>query len=638
MCGIAGIVSRDPIHPDQLDQLSRMTQAIVHRGPDGSGEFQSRHVALAMRRLSIIDPTTGWQPLYDEDKSIAVIANGEIYNYIELREQLAARGHVFRTQGDIEVIPHLYQDYGDQCVNHLRGMFAFALWDERKQSLLLARDRMGEKPLYLCERDGRIFFASELRALLSTGVASFDLDPAAIHHYFHYQHVPEPMTPIKGIRKLPAGHRLGVTVRPWAIQESCYWRPEDAPPLEGDPAKLIRAELETVSRIVVRSDVPVGISLSGGLDSSAIAILASRQYPGTLHAFSAGYSGRPHSDERSDAKALADHLGMPFHEIEIPTEDIVRRFPDLIRWQDDPVADLSGFGYWSVSRAARDQGVPVLLQGQGGDELFWGYTWVADAVRQSLRKSRVPPSRFRDYLSLHWPRLSSRRGLLDWLLSLGGLKTSIAQYHRDRLSPPDRLVFYDITDLFRTGARYAARIYSTSFRESIRESSPFDLFTVPRPWSEIDIAITRLICRTYLLENGMARGDRLSMANSVELRLPLVDYRLVETVIGLRKTKTDVDLPPKSWFKAAIDDVVPDWVKNRRKRGFQPPVRAWHHALFAEYGRRLEDGALVQLGVLEPRAARELSQGRYPLDEVEPFSLTALMLELWCRGAHPHFD
>src|SRR2546428_3119289 len=323
MCGIAGILSREELQPAQLEQLTRMSGALTHRGPDGAGEFQAAHVALAMRRLSIIDPRTGWQPLYNEDHSVAVIANAEIYNYVELREELGARGHRFRTHGDIEVIPHLYEEHGEACVDHLRGMFAFALWDARRRRLMLARDRMGEKPLYLCQRNGQLVFASELRALLRSGVVPVVLDPRGIDLFFHYQYVPEPFTPVMGIRKLPAGHRLTATVQPWTIEETCYWRMEDAPPVEGDPALLIRAELEKISEIVIRSDVPVGIALSGGVDSSAIAVLAGRRYRDTMHAFSAGYPGRPRSDERADARVLAAHLGMAFHDVEIDTAAFV---------------------------------------------------------------------------------------------------------------------------------------------------------------------------------------------------------------------------------------------------------------------------------------------------------------------------
>ncbi len=636
MCGIAGIVSRALLQPYDLELVERMSRALIHRGPDGAGDHRTEHAALTMRRLSIIDPSTGWQPLFDEEGSLALVANGEIYNYVELRELLRSRGHVFRTGSDCETILHLYQEYGKRCVDHLRGMFAFALWDSRRKRLLLARDRMGEKPLYLFDRGGALVFGSELKTLLQSGAVHFELDPSAVDHYFHYQYVPEPMTPVRGIRKLPAGHVLTVDVDPWSIEEERYWRMEDAPPLEGDPATVIRDELETISAITIRSDVPVGIALSGGLDSSAIAVLAARKYPGTMHAFSVGYSGRPHTDERSEAKALADHLGMPFHEVELSAAEVTSTFPDVVRWQDEPIADWSGASYRAIARAARKQGVPVLLQGQGGDELFWGYPWVRRAARHSLRKGALAASQrpgLAEYLELSWPSLWPRRAPIDWITSLGGLRPSLRAYRRDRQGPRDRMVFYDSTEQFDLASRKGPRIYPKRFREALNGASPYDLFTMSRPWPNVEIAITRLICETYLLENGIAQGDRLSMASSIELRLPLVDYRLVETVIGLRKTQSDLHLPPKAWLRQAVAPVVPEWVLSRPKRGFQPPVRVWHRALLERHGRLLKDGALVQMGVLTPEAATEFSTASFPITRTVSSAYLALVLEVWSRAA-----
>jgi len=636
MCGITGIVSRERLSPNHLEPLARMVDAMAHRGPDGAGRFVDSHVALAMRQLSIIDPKTSWQPLYNEDDSLVLIANGEIYNYIELRDRLVALGHRFRTRGDCETILHLYEEHGPDCVHHLRGMFAFALWDARRQRLLLARDRMGEKPLYLHERDGEIVFGSELKTLLRSGRVPFALNPSAVDLYFHYQYVPEPLTPIRGVRKLPPAHRLIVSLAPWSVKEECYWRMEDAPAIDGDPAAVIRAELETISEIVIRSDVPVGVALSGGLDSSAIAALAARKYPGTMHAFSVGYSDHHRSDERKYARRLAAHLGMPFHDIEIDTPAMVEAFPSLVSWQDDPIADIAGYGYYSLAQEARKAGVPVLLQGHGADELFWGYPWVIEAARQSCRKARLGRARIRDipqYFRVSAPRFWSRRGQLDWALSLSGLRSSWVAFQRDCLSPRERLVFYELAPDFHAASKTMRRLYESRFQESLDHQSPFDAFTFPTPWPPIEILMTRLICQTYLLENGLAQCDRLSMASSVELRLPLVDYRLVEIVIGLRKARSDLKLRPKAWLREAVRDVVPGWVLDRPKWGFHPPVRRWHRALFERYGTRLRDGLLVELGVLEPKAARQLAEGRFPLEAIAPLSFKALVLELWCRQA-----
>lgn len=589
---------------------------------------------LAMRRLSIIDLKGGWQPLYNEDRTLVLIANGEIYNFVELRKRLEDLGHRFNTDSDCETILHLYEEHGLDCVTHLRGMFAFALWDSKRKRLLLARDRMGEKPLYVYETNGRLFFASELKALLASGLVPFELDPTAVNLYFHYQYVPEPMTPLKGVRKLDAASMLTVDIDPWKVEERRYWRMEDAPPIEGDPAKLIREQLETVGEIVIRSDVPVGVSLSGGLDSSAIAALAASKYPGTMHAFSVGYPGRLENDERADARALAEQLRMPFHDAELTTSEMVSFFPDMVYLRDDPIADISGFGYYSVMKLAREHNVPVVLQGQGGDELFWGYGWVQTAAQASARKlqrTKNPLGALPQYLDVDFPTGLSRVRLAEWAYGLGGLRQSWESLKRDRTSSPDQMVFYDLVTDFRASIQETRNLYSRSFSEQINGNSATSLFTFDRPWPNIDVAITRLICDTYLRENGVTQGDRLGMASSIEMRLPLLDHRLVETVIGLRKVQTDVDKPPKAWLKAAIADLLPENVINRRKRGFSPPVMEWHRALFATHGASLRDGYLLGSSVLTETSAHHLSSGHFPSDNVTPMSFKALVLEQWCR-------
>lgn len=612
-----------------------MMDALHHRGPDGEGEYTAPHVHLGMRRLSIIDLTGGWQPLFNEDRSLVLIANGEIYNFIELRGQLIERGHEFRTHSDCEVILHLYEEQEMECLHQLRGMFAFALWDVNRRRLVLARDRMGEKPLYLYEQDGQLFFASEFKSLLRGGAVPFTLNPPAINNYFHYGYVPEPLTPIEGVRKLPAGHFMILDLEGWQRREVCYWKMEDAVPLDDNPGDLIRRELDTVSEIIVRSDVPVGVALSGGLDSSAIAALAAKKYPGTIQAFSVGYPHYPRGDERVQAREFAEYLKIPFHEVELDTTQLVSFFPQLILWQDDPIADIAGFGYYAVMRLAREHGVPVILQGHGGDELFWGYPWARRAVQETMRKadiSQITSSSFLKYLRLRAPKSLTAGGVIDWIRDQGGIKSSIAGYFRDLRNSPEQMVFYDLSPDFRVAQEEAFGLFSPSFNERLLDSSPMDIFSIPRPWPPIETTITRLLCQTYLLENGVAQGDRLSMASSVELRLPLLDYKLVETVIGLRKRRPDSHLAPKAWLKEALSDVLPSWVVNRPKRGFAPPVRLWHNSIFSAHGASLDGGVLTEQEVLSQAAGRDLSRGAFPYGITAPLSFKALVLELWCRN------
>ena len=635
MCGISGIISLEEITPGDLERVAAMSSGLRHRGPDGAGEYHSAHVSLAARRLSIIDLEGGAQPLYNADRSVALVANGEIYNHAELRRRLEALGHRFTTESDCETILHAYAEYGKGCVRHLRGMFAFALWDDARRRLILARDPLGEKPLYLFERDGRLLFASEMKALLRSGEVPFELDEEAINLYFHYQYVPEPRTPLKGVRKLDAARLLVVEVEPWRVVEECYWRMDDAPPLAGDAPEAIREVLEEVSGRVVRADVPVGVALSGGLDSSAVAALAARHYEGDLHAFSVGYAGRPDGlDERDEAHALARHLGLPFHEVEVETSEVVEFFPELNYWRDDPVADYSGHAYYAVMRRAREEGVPVMLQGQGGDELFWGYPQLQRAARESMEKEALRSRGVRGslhYLSVGAPPLLSRAGLSEWARDLGGARSGWRRRRDHSATPAGQLVFYDLSPDFRSARAEAARLYAVGFAERLVGVSPADLFTIPHPWPRVDVTLTRLVSDTYLRANGVAQGDRLAMASSVEMRLPLLDRRLVETVIGLRKGNTDVCLPAKTWLREAMRGVLPEWVLSRPKRGFAPPVAEWHAALFAAHGDTLRGGYLVQSGILSPESAARLALGPTEPDVTSPLSFKALVLEHWCR-------
>lgn len=635
MCGIAGAIGSEPLSPDIRLRVAGMNDRLVHRGPDGQGAFHDGPVALAMRRLSIIDLQGGQQPLFNEDGSVALVANGEIYNHVELRDLLRSQGHHMRSGSDCEVIVHLYEEHGVDCVKYLRGMFAFALWDTRRRCLMLARDRMGEKPMYLYQDAGVLYFASELKAIMAGGQVPLMLDPSAVDLFFHYSYVPEPLSPIRGVRKLPAAHVLTVDARTGEQNEWCYWRMEDVAPLSGNPVELVKNELETISELIVRSDVPVGIALSGGLDSSAIAAMTSRKYPGVMHAFTVGYGGDSQHDERAEAKALANFLDMPFHTVELHPQDVAAFFPELTYWLDDPIGDISSFGYYSVMKAAKSHGVSVMLQGHGGDELFWGYPWVRQAAAQTSRKLagwQANGPKFRDYLNLTLPAYWNPWGVKEWLKSGAGLRESWAVYSRDQQSPKEQTVFYDLTPDFRLARKGLRELYTERFKRELQETQAYSIFTVPFPWPPVDVLITRLICETYLQENGIAQGDRLSMASSVELRLPLVDYRLVETVIGLRKTNPDHACPPKMWLREALKTVVPDWVINRPKRGFTPPLREWHEALFAAHGQQLIDGCLVTEGILRRESATALAKGPYPPEAGAPMSFKALTLELWCRA------
>jgi asparagine synthase (glutamine-hydrolysing) len=628
MCGIAGIVERQrKVDPSILE---RMLKAQLHRGPDGGGLWQRAELAIGMRRLSIIDLEHGWQPFHGENGRCVLVANGEIYNHAALRDELIQRGHIFATKSDCEVILHLYEEYGDDCVSRLRGMFAFALWDEDKGRLFLARDRMGEKPLYLYESEGRLVFASELKALLASGLVPFSLSPEGVDDYFHYGFVPEPASIVAGVRKLPAASTLSLDLASWTFSQRRYWNMLDAPPLRGKPSQLIAEVFEELGPLVLQADVDVGVALSGGLDSSFIAALAARSGTRSLKAFGVGYKGRPGNDERAEAKALADHLGISFHDVELDVAELTDDFPELVRATDDPIADIAGYGYLALTRLARRHNVPVLLQGHGGDELFWGYSW----VRQSVRETNVKDgqrSPLGAYAHALLPTPINRRGLRRWLRGYCGLKEAIALRDRLKCPPPERMIFFDLVPDYAYAERQLEFLYSPFLQSRLQNHDASAWFSTPLPRPGAELCATELISSIYLRENGIVQGDRLSMASSIEMRLPFVDHVLVDTVIGLRKTQPDSDLPPKAWLKETARRFLPDFVLQRPKRGFAPPTRQWQEALFERHRAAITKGRLMQAGVLsEAGLSALMSRLSEPDGRARGLVYKILVLETWC--------
>jgi asparagine synthase (glutamine-hydrolysing) len=632
MCGICGIIS-NKVHDSNI--VKKMNDALIHRGPDGEGFFETAGLTLAMRRLSIIDIDTGWQPLYNEDKSLVLIINGEIYNYIELRNELIKKGHKFSTKGDGETIVHLYEDHGVECLGYLRGMFSFALWDSIRKRLFIARDRMGEKPLYYYSDNNKLLFSSELRSLLYSKCIEGTLNPFSIDLFFNYHYIPEPFTPFKNIRKLPAGHYMFVKQDEMIPEEVCYWRMEDAVPITGNPVDIIKEELNVLSRMVIRADVPVGIALSGGIDSGMVAALAAKNYAGNMHAISLGYEGRPESDERSDARKVADYLGLQFHEVELTTNEFIRNFPEMCSLSDDPIADISAFGYYSISKAAKELSIPVMLQGQGGDELFWGYEWVRENYKYAKLKTELlnkNPFVLACYYKTKFSQKIYGRSIKEFTKRLLSIGEAYRLYSKHKKEDPLIFPFYNYYKSFSRGNNFHYQFYGDYMLKEKDVFDPYLPFKVDLPWVHPDIILTRLISSTYLLENGITQGDRLNMSNSVELRLPLLDYKFVEKVIGLRKNYPDINLAPKYWLKEAGKDLLPDWLFTRRKRGFEPPVQKWFQAILDKYGNILPSGELVSSGILNRDYAVRMSKEYGGVSPVFPMYFNAIVLELWYQG------
>lgn len=639
MCGIAGAFHPDALSPTAVAAVRRMQAALAHRGPDGEGLFQSRRVALAHRRLSIIDLDGGRQPVRGEHEGVVAVVNGEVYNYVELRQALLARGARLRTVGDSEVVPWLYERDGERFVEALRGAYAFALWDEARQQLMLVRDRLGEKPLaYATGGDGTFYFASEIGALVASGMVPLDPDPVAINRYFHFRFVPEPATPLAAVRKLPAGHRLLLSPESPQPVPTPYWDVAHAPRLDRDPVEVIRGDLEDVGRIIVRSDVPVGVALSGGLDSSIVASLAVRHAAGPVKAFSVGYPGRPPCDERADASAFARHLGIDCIEVELDASDVVAGFDGLVADMAEPIADVAGSSYRAVMRAASREGIKVMFQGQGADELFWSYGWMRQALRENELRDGQPgylqalAASLRD--RMRGPPLGSPRGLAQWLVQGGGFADALAQAGRLRRGPEAAGAFWDVA---RPAGRIADAVAGIAGPRLAPEARLDGLLaSFPRrgrgeSWRRW---LVRAILATYLLENGISQADRYSMATGVEARLPFVDHVLVEHAVGLNDACADAVAPGKRWLRAAVAQDIPEWVLNRPKRGFSPPTRDWVASLVRERGAELASGDLVGTGLLSREGARRLARpsGRFDRGLRDQIAYQTLVLEQWFRS------
>ncbi|MCF8171978.1 MAG: asparagine synthase (glutamine-hydrolyzing) [Candidatus Methylopumilus sp.] len=609
MCGILGLIHKDAqaCWPD----LSATTLAtLAHRGPDSTGVLSDAHIQFGHTRLSIIDLTSaGHQPMTYAQGRYTVTYNGEIYNYLELRAELEALGEAFASHSDTEVLLAAYRVWGEACVQRFIGPFAFAIWDNLTRKAFLARDRCGEKPLFYSVNDSTLAFASELKGLLPLLEHTPALNPKAVDMYLHYQYVPEPLTLLQGVHKLAAGHTLTLAVDQWQIKPVQYWSVEQAsntvvaPPqnmAKADILSAIQTGLEEAVKLTLRSDVPVGIALSGGVDSGAIAALAQKNYPEPMHAFCVGYPGRPPYDEREQARGLAESLGMIVHEVELPVEQFVEFFPTLVEIMDEPIADPAAFGHYSVPRAAADQGIKVLLSGVGGDELFWGYPYVKQAVQLNQ-------------LALQHPTLS---WLASWFTA-PGVQTfllKVAHYPHvhpvikraadtlqklsDPHQPKDQLFYYLLHPEFAGPYAFKSQLYGPTMA-SLASDNAFEPTDIGlRAAAQVPAAVIRLLFETWLTSNCLSLGDRVSMGVGVETRMPFLDANLIGLVMALRTRYPDDQLGQKVWLREALQGVLPAEVLARPKAGFQPPVNEWLSGVVKRYADALVGGHLQQAGIL----------------------------------------
>jgi asparagine synthase (glutamine-hydrolysing) len=561
MCGIVGILSTEPLPDLAVGPLPRVLAALRHRGPDDQGLFRSAggHAALAHVRLSILDLSpVGHQPMSTPDGRLTIVFNGEIYNFQELRRELEASGATFRSHSDTEVILRAYEAHGAACVERLRGMFALALWDERERTCLLARDPFGIKPLYLAESAGRLVFASEVRALMASGLVRRELDPQGLRGYFRTGSVSEPRTLLRGVRCLEAGH-LAIW-QAGRLQARRYWELRFQPEAVAAPeaARTVRqALLDSVAHHFI-SDVPVGVFLSGGIDSTALVGLARTVGRADLHTYSIAFPGTP-GDEGGLAQRTAAHFGTTHHEWKLDAAAGRQLFSQYLRVMDQPSID--GLNTFTVSKFARDQGMKVVLSGLGGDELFGGY-----------------PS-FRQV-----PRLARLNRRLRWTGPIrAGVRAVLRRAHRpqlrrlgEMLGQPARLdtAYSALRGTF-TYAEATALTRHYTGKEVTDDCSDDDLFADPTP----EDTVSRLELTRYMRNQLLRDSDVMSMAHGLELRVPFLDLPLVAT---LTRIPAATRLQPGKRFLLQAVPEVPDWIANQPKRGFLFPFDQWLGAEWRE--------------------------------------------------------
>ena len=557
MCGICGIAGRsDP------DLVRRMTGTMVHRGPDDEGFFTDESVSLGMRRLSIIDLEGGHQPITNEDKSVWVVFNGEIYNYRELRGFLEKKGHRFATNSDTEVIAHAYEEYGEACVHTLRGMFALALWDRAKARLLLARDRLGIKPLYYWISNGVLVFGSEIKAILAHPEVPREVNPTALDLYLTLQYVPAPWTMFEGIRKLPPGYLLVWEDREARIER--YWDVVflDAPrPVrEADAVEALRERLEEAVRLRLIADVPLGALLSGGVDSSAVVALMAREASGPVKTFTVGFDVGGEYNELEEARTIAKRFGTDHHEIVMDPRQAQEWLPKLIWHLDEPLADRAFLPTFLICRFAREK-VKVVLTGEGGDELFAGYPRYAwFRAGESLCKG-VPET------------------IRTAAIKLAGLTAG------ERIQRYTRLMLTDLpladrhlawVGNFVPDAKSA--LWGPALKGRPRGEAAKELAAAFFPAEKDGSLLHRLMyldIKTWLADDILHKVDKMSMATSLEARVPLLDHKLVEFVATLPAAIKLPGFQTKRLLKEAVKDLVPAEILHRRKHAFQVPIAEW---------------------------------------------------------------
>ena len=622
MCGICGKLNFERDNPISGGLLKRMADTLHHRGPDDEGFYVSGPVGLGFRRLSIIDLSTGHQPLSNEDSTVWIVFNGEIYNYQELREDLLTRGHVFRTRTDTEVIVHLYEEFGPGCVEKLRGMFGFAIWDERNQSLMLARDRVGIKPVYYAIGKESLIFGSEIKAILADPSVHPEVRPEIVDRFLTFYYVPGEDTLFRNIFKLSPGTYM--IVRNGSVETHQYWDLGFNP----TPRSSKQAEKELIEildesvRLHMIADVPVGVLLSGGVDSTAMVSFASHNTDHKLGSFTLGFASPDIPDERPYARIAAQRYGTDHHEMTILPGDFKDFLPHYAWYMEEPVCEAPAVALFYITKLARGF-VKVLISGEGGDEAFAGYQtyrgilWlerlksVLGPLKNQVSSAANTANRF-----VNNPRIAKYAPLLG---------QPFEGYYYSRSSGPDSFFNRNVDTLYTSDfATFSDKEFATSpMRRVMANSERVGL-------------INRMLyvdTKTSLVDDLLLKADKMTMANSIELRVPFLDHKLLEFAASLPESHKVRRLTTKYIAKRALASRIPKPILKRRKAGFPVPFGMWLRTELKDYAREvLLDRTTIERGYFNTSRIESLLQTNAQCGAYAKEVLSLLTLELWHRA------
>ncbi len=622
MCGICGILNNDPAEPVSEDLLKAMCNVIRHRGPDDEGAHIDGNVGIGVRRLSVIDVAGGRQPQRNEDGRCHIVFNGEIYNYAELRRTCQAKGHRFSSRSDTETILHLYEDLGLDCTLPLNGMFAFAIYDSRNQSLMLARDRLGIKPLYYADTGSHFVFGSEIKSLLAHPQVSREIDPIALDQYLAYKYIPGPRTIFKSVRQLPPGHIL--IWRNGHIQIRPYWKlsfASRAKVTEREAAEELTERVERAVKMQMVSDVPLGVLLSGGIDSSLIAATMSRLSSSPVKTFAIGFEERSYN-ELDAARQVADRLGTEHHEL-VVRPNVHDLFEQVVGHFDEPFGDSSAILTYLVSRLARER-VTVALSGTGADELFAGYErYWATPLASAYHKF---PRGFREAFEWGLRRLPDGHSKRGWAMRASRFTQSASAHPLCR--------HQSLIRLFSQAGRKA--LYAPECLHNLLQegADPLDKrFAASDATSDLN-RLLDLDTGTLLADDYLVKDDRMSMAASLELRVPFLDHTLVEFAASLPPNFKLRGLTTKYILRKASRNLLPRDVLRRPKRGFEIPLAHWIGGELRNYTQDLLLSPQAKSrGYFNPRAVEGLIESHTSGRKNHSRQIWALMvLEMWHRG------